>query len=249
MPGIVNKTTVNEFKKDLKRASSFALAEFDKVSVKDFEEFRRNLQAKGSWCKVMKNRLLRIAFKENGLESPDEFFQGSTLAVMSEGEVTDYAKVLADLSKKIEEVKIKGGFIEGKAVSGDEIMAISKLPSREVLIAKILGSMNAPVTNFVCVLSAVLKSLLYVLKAVGEKKAQSEVVKGEGVTGESGEETKTAQDENVSPESKEKELVKEKEPASEKAEASTDNAKTGELSGDKPSDADKNESKKPNEDK
>ena len=124
MPGIVNKTIVNEIKKDLNRASSFALAEFDKVSVKDFEEFRRNLQAKGSWCKVMKNRLLSIAFKENGFEPPDEFFKGSTLAVMSEGEVTDYARVLADLSKKIKEVKIKGGFIEGKAVSGEEIMVI-----------------------------------------------------------------------------------------------------------------------------
>ncbi len=227
MPGIVNKTIVNEFKKDLNRASSFALAEFDKVSVKDFEEFRRNLQAKGSWCKVMKNRLLSIAFKENGLEPPDEFFKGSTLAVMSEGEVTDYAKVLADLSKKIQEVKIKGGFIEGKAVSGDEIMAISKLPSREVLIAQILGSMNAPITNFVCVLSAVLKSLLYALKAIGEKKAsQPKVVKEEGVTGESGEQTKTAQGENVSPESEDK-------PVSEKGDPSPDNAKTDELSEDK----------------
>ena len=136
----------------------------------------------------------------------------------------------------------KVGFNRGKCFSGDEIMAIEKWASREVLIAKILGSMNAPITNFACVLSAVLKSLLYVLKAVGEEKAQSEVVKEEGVTGQSGEETKTAQGENVSPESKDK-------PVSEKVDPSPDNAETGELSGDKPSDADKNESKKPNEDK
>ena len=81
------------------------------------------------------------------------------------------AKVLTEFIKKAKKITIKCGVVDRKVISADGVQALSELPPKEVLIAKMMGSLNAPITNFVGVLSATLRSLVYAVDAVRKQKA------------------------------------------------------------------------------
>ena len=170
MPSVINQEIVNELESELGKLASMALAEFDKVPVKNLESLRRELDAKKTQCQVMKNRLLRVVLKKKGIDLPESCYQGASLAVYSDGEITYYVKILVDFSKKNETMKIKGGIMNNKFLSKEDVVAISKLPSREVLIATMLGTLNAPISNFVNVLNGVLRNFVCVIKAIEDKK-------------------------------------------------------------------------------
>ncbi len=141
------------------------------MDVEAVNALRSQLRAVGVDYRVVKNTLLRLAAKGTDAECLEAQLQGPTAVAFAGDDPVAPAKVLADLAKASKFFELKGGVMGGKQLSVDDIKALAELPSREVLLARVLGSISAPATNFVGVLAAVPRALVQVLAAIQEQKA------------------------------------------------------------------------------
>jgi len=171
----VNKETkgnvVSELSELLNSSKATFLADYRGMDVEAVNKLRGELRLLGVDYRVAKNTLMRLAAKGTGAECLEPHLQGPTAVAFAQDDVAAPAKVLAELAKVSKFFELKGGVMDGKALSVDDIKALAELPSREVLLAKVLGSISAPATNFVGVLAAVPRSLVQVLAAIQEQKA------------------------------------------------------------------------------
>jgi len=120
---------------------------------------------------VAKKTLLDIAAKEAGLEGVDpKQFSGSILTAVAQDEVSA-AKLLNELTKENEDVQLVAGVLEGKGIDAEEVAQLASLPGKEELLAKLVGSLNSPVSGFVNALAGNVRGLVTVLSAIQEKKA------------------------------------------------------------------------------
>ncbi|MEG2857538.1 MAG: 50S ribosomal protein L10, partial [Clostridia bacterium] len=116
----------------------------------------------------------RFAAKSIGYDSLEDVLSGTTAVAISMTDPVAPAKIIAEFAKKSKDVfNIKAGFVDGKVIDSAEVQALAELPSREVLIAKMLGSMQAPITGFVRVLSGNITGLAIALNAIAEQKANA----------------------------------------------------------------------------
>jgi large subunit ribosomal protein L10 len=165
---------VKELKEQMTSSKGVVITSYRGLTVANDTKLRRALREAGVHYHVVKNTMMRIAAKDAGLEEIAEHLEGTTAMAYSEDAVAP-AKVICDFIKKnkLDEANIlsvKVGLVEGKVIDEKEVKALASLPSREELIAKMLGSMNAPITNTVGVLSGVLRNFVYALEAVRAKK-------------------------------------------------------------------------------
>lgn len=165
---------VGVLREKFQKAQLAILADYKGLTVAEFNQLRRNLEAKNSAIKVVKNRLAKIAAKGTPQEILTDFFKGTTAVATTEADPTGPAKVLIDFIKENEKVVIKAAAMLGRALSTAEVKALASLPSREVLLAKMMGSMLAPATNWVSVLAQIPRSLVNVLAAVRVKKGKEQ---------------------------------------------------------------------------
>lgn len=165
------KEVVQELSEKIKSAKTIVLADYRGLTVEQDTELRNALRKAGVEYKVVKNTLTRFAANENGLEGLDPFLNGPTAMAISTADPVAPAKVLSEFSKKYEKLELKAGVVEGKVIDIDGIKALAELPPREVLIAKVLGGFNAPISGFVNVLNGNLRGLAVALNAIAEKKA------------------------------------------------------------------------------
>ena len=149
------KQVVQELTEKVKAAQSIVLADYRGLTVEQDTALRNALRAAGVEYKVVKNTLTSFAMKENGLEGLDPFLNGPTAMAISSTDVVAPAKVLAEFAKKFEKLELKAGIVEGKVVDVNVIQTLAELPSREVLIARVLGSLNAPITGLAVALNAI----------------------------------------------------------------------------------------------
>jgi large subunit ribosomal protein L10 len=170
MPNVKNQEIVKNLTEKFKTMKGLILTEYRGLTVEEISALRLKLRPFGSEYAVVKNTLSKIAFKEAGIES-GENFSGSTALVIESGDIVSPAKVVVEFAKTHAKLKIKAGFLEGKFVNAAVVEQLSVLPSKEVLIARMLGSMNAAVTGFVNVLSANIRGLVTVLDAIAKKQA------------------------------------------------------------------------------
>lgn len=154
----------------LKNAKAVIFTDFRKLKVSEMTELRSKLRKTSALLKVIKNRLTRRVLDKEGLKEIEKYVEGPTAMATSEADPASVAKVLVEFAKEHEHLKVRGGLIEGKALEYSQINALAKLPSREVLIAKALGSMQAPATNLAYVLSAIPQKLARAINAIKEKK-------------------------------------------------------------------------------
>lgn len=161
---------VQELKDKFSKSSSAILVDYKGLNVEEVTELRSNFRQAGVDYKVYKNTLTEIAAKEIGLEGLIPFLEGPTAIAFSEHDPVAPAKILTDAIKKYKKIEFKAGVVEGKVVDVNSVKALADLPSKEELIAKILGSMNAPITNLVGVLSGPTRALAYALNAIREQK-------------------------------------------------------------------------------
>lgn len=155
------------------KAKSLLFVGYDALGVKDNEALRLKLKAENSEYYVPKKTLMNMALKENKIEANIKDYPGKVAAVFSYEDEVASAKILGAFRKdKEKESKISflGGILEGKLLSKEEVQALSMLPSKTELYAKMVGSMNAPISGFVNVLAGNLRSLVGVLKAIESKK-------------------------------------------------------------------------------
>ena len=171
----MNKETkgkvVSELSELLKSSKATFLADYRGMDVEAVNKLRGELRPLGVDYRVAKNTLMKRAAKGTDAECLNEHLQGPTAVAFAKEDPVAPAKVLAEMAKASKVFELKGGILDGKLLSNDDIMALAELPSREVLLAKVLGSINAPASNFVGVLAAVPRSLVQVLAAIQDQKA------------------------------------------------------------------------------
>lgn len=143
------------------------------LTVEEVTQLRSLLFKEKVELHVVKNTLAKIALREAGISGLDEMLAGPTALALAMGDAIAPARVLNKFAKDHEKLSLRGGWVDGKAMSDKDIKAIANLPSREQLLAKALGSMKAPITGFVMVLSGTQRKLLYALNAVKEQKAKT----------------------------------------------------------------------------
>lgn len=154
-----------------RRMKAAAFASISGFTMKDADNLRAKGRQAGVEIVVAKKTLLKLAAKEAGQESVDpSALEGSILSAFAFDDEVSAAKVLADLVKEKETIKILGGVLEGKLVDASEVKKLAALPSKTELLVKLVGSLNAPVSGFVDVLAGNLRGLVTVLKAVQDKK-------------------------------------------------------------------------------
>lgn len=161
--------------KGLIDSKPFILISYNGLTAAAFSSFRSKLAALGAECHIVPNKLLRVAAEGLGLEAvAGAELSGATAMVSGSCDPVALARSVRDFIKEQKEkVAVKWGFVEGVLVSADEVHALADLPSREVLLAQLLGLLEAPAGQFVRVLNAKVTSIVYVLNAFLSKKEQA----------------------------------------------------------------------------
>lgn len=167
------REVVNGISEKMKAAKAMVFTDYRGLTVQQDTELRSALRKAGVDYKVVKNTLTRFAANENGLEGLDTFFNGPTAMASSDSDPVAPAKVLSEYAKKYDKLELKVGVLEGKIIDVNGIKALAELPSRDVLIARVLGGFNAPISGFVNVLNGNIRGLAVALNAIAEQKANA----------------------------------------------------------------------------
>jgi len=156
---------VAELHEKLKDVKLAVLADYSGIKVKDITDLRNNLRKAESEFKVVKNNLLSIALKDTEFLPLDDHLKGPKALMMNFGDVVEPTKILVEFAKKNDKLEIEAGVLDGRILSRDQIKALAELPSREVLLGKLLSVLVGAQTQLVTVLSAVPRGLVQVLEA------------------------------------------------------------------------------------
>lgn len=152
------KQAVAELVESLKNAQAGVLFDYRGLTVEQDTALRNELRAAGVDYHVVKNTLTRFAAKEVGLDELDEILHGPTALALSSDDALAPARVLSKFAEdNADVVSIKSGFMDGKVISVDEVNVYAKIPSKEVLISKMLGSLQAPISKLARTLDAIAK--------------------------------------------------------------------------------------------
>ena len=161
---------INQINEKFKSNPSVFVLEFKGLTVKELENVRKDLRQTNSELKIVKNTLLKKAAEDTDAGQLSNLFVGSTAIAFCNEDSAATAKVFVKSAKEYGLLNIKGGLLEGKVVSVDEIEKISKLPSRVELIAQFMGLLNSPISNLLYSLQNMQTKFLYALEALKEKK-------------------------------------------------------------------------------
>jgi large subunit ribosomal protein L10 len=161
---------VSELQEKLKEAKLGVLTSFSGMNVAKMEALRNALRKSNAELKVVKNTLLGIASKETDFSILADHFKWPVAIVLSHKDPVGPTKVLIDFAKKNPELEIKVGVLDGKLLTRSDISALAELPSREVLLGKLVSVMAAVPTSFVTVLSGVPRNFVQLLNAYCDKK-------------------------------------------------------------------------------
>jgi len=164
-------SVVEEVQEKLKKANATFIAEYQGIKAQSMNEFRASLRKSSMDFKVVRNTLARRAVKGTPIESIGAQLKGPTAIAFSYDDAAAAAKLLVQFAKDQPKLVLKLGTLGDKVISVAEIKGLAELPSREVLLGKMLGSMKSPMSGIVGVLSGVPRKLLYALNAVKDQKA------------------------------------------------------------------------------
>jgi large subunit ribosomal protein L10 len=164
---------VEELSDKFAKAKIAIVTDYQGMPVAVLEGLRRELKKSNAEIRVAKNTLLRRAVQGTSFEGMGEFFKGSTAVAISYDDPVAPAKVLTAFIKGHPDFAIRMGSMDGKSLSAKDLVALSALPSREVLLGQLLSVMNAVPTSFVRVLNGVPTKMLYLLNGLADKKGQA----------------------------------------------------------------------------
>jgi large subunit ribosomal protein L10 len=162
---------VAELTEEFRSSSAAVLTEYRGLTVAQLKELRRSLGADTSYA-VVKNTLTKIAAREAGVAAFDDLLQGPSAIAFVKGDPVEAAKGLRDFSRAHPMLVIKGGVLDGKSLSPDELRKLADLESREVLLAKMAGAMQASLQNAVSLFAAPLAQTARVIEALRQKAEQ-----------------------------------------------------------------------------
>ncbi len=148
------KAHVAEIKEILSNSKSFVIAEYRGLTVSEISGFKRTLAKSNAKCNVFKNTMVYRAAEEEGLQGIHDILEGPNAFIYADDPIAA-PKEVAKFAKTHPNFVIKGGVVEGKVVSADEVKTIAKLPGREGLLSMLCSVLQAPVRNFACAVKAV----------------------------------------------------------------------------------------------
>lgn len=161
-----------DYQDGLKRAKSVVFVNFDKLKVKEIEQLRKQCRAENIGYVVAKKTLMKLAMRDAGLDSVNpKAFDNSVATVFGFDDEVAPARVVQTFAKDHEALKTIGGILEGSYVDRERVLALATLPSKQELLGKLVGTIQAPVSGFVNVLAGNLRGLLYALNAIKESKS------------------------------------------------------------------------------
>ncbi|MBE7041726.1 MAG: 50S ribosomal protein L10 [Ruminococcaceae bacterium] len=149
------KEAVNVLAEKMEKAVAGVMVDYRGLTVEQDTKLRNELRAAGVEYAVVKNTLTRFAANRIGYTEFDEVLNGPTALALSYDDVVAPARVLADFAEKNDALEIKAGFMEGKAMSIDEVVALSKIPSKDTLYAMLAGGLNATIAGLARAIDAV----------------------------------------------------------------------------------------------
>ena len=152
-----------------KRSQAVILVEYTGVKMKDMDPIRAKVRESWAEFHVVKNTLARRVFAQQGMSLPDEFLLKSTAISFAFSDPAATAKALADATKGMGFVKVKGGFIGGQMLSASQVKALAELPPLPVVRAQLLGTLQAPAAKLVRTIAEPARSLAAVFRAFSEK--------------------------------------------------------------------------------
>jgi len=151
----LKKPVVEEISANIKDAQSVVLVDYRGLTVEQDTKLRKTLREEGITYKVYKNTMMNFAFKGTDFEALSGLLEGPNAIAISTTDATAPARVLSKFAKDAPKLELKAGVVEGVFYDANGIQAVAKIPSREELLSKLLGSLQSPITNFARVIKQV----------------------------------------------------------------------------------------------
>jgi large subunit ribosomal protein L10 len=165
---------VERVAQSIQEARSVILNDFTGLNVEKISQLRRLCRERNVEFRVVKNTLARRGVAGSPAEGLTEHFQGPTAIAISREDENSAAKVLAEFAQEHEAPKFKAGFVDGNVIDAAQVLALSKLPSRDELLSQVLAGIKSPASGLVGVLQGPLRNLVSVLGQIREAKEKSE---------------------------------------------------------------------------
>jgi len=158
---------VEELVEKIEKQKAMFFVEISGIKVNDVNQLRNNLKEENSELKVVKKTLMEIALDKAGIKQVDpRELKGELAVVFGYQDLVTPAKIVYDFADENESLEILGGFFEEKVREKEKVIQFAKLPSKDELLARLVGSINAPISNFVNVLQGNMRSLVYALDQI-----------------------------------------------------------------------------------
>ncbi len=162
---------IDSIKNDFKQAQASFVVSTKGMTVSAVQNLRRALYAKQGKIRVIKNTLLIRATSDiDGLKDLSPYFKDQIAIILAPTEAPAIAKIIYDASKELEQLKLKAGTLDSRVISIEQIEFLASLPSREVMLARLCGTLQAPIAAYVSILNQLIVRLLWVLKEIEKKK-------------------------------------------------------------------------------
>ncbi len=163
-------TIVSELSESFSRAKFTVVADYCGLKVSEFQKIRVELRNCNSEIRVAKNTLLKRAVTDTGNAALSDYFSGTTAVIMAYADPVEPAKVVTKFANDNEKFKIRSAVLDGETIGVDKLVALSKLPSKEVLLGQLLSTWKNVPTGLVQVLSGVPRTFVYALQAIKNQK-------------------------------------------------------------------------------
>lgn len=172
---------VAQYTELLEQSRGIILVDYRGLSVADMQRIRGTMRPISGQLQVIKNRLMALALEEVDISLPDEWLTGPTAIGYCSDEVPPIAKALMDARDETGMLDIKGGWMSGSVISAQQVKSIAALPSREVLLAQVLGAINGPSRQVAGVVASGVRRILNVLQAYVDKMEEEDAAPDAGM--------------------------------------------------------------------
>lgn len=162
---------LKKYKDLIENKSGYLLVNSDKIDTATVTKLKIELKNVGANFTILKNSIFKVALQDSKKPLQTQDFDGPTALISIEQDPTEPAKLVKKVQKELELLSPRNGVYQGEFLTAQRVMQLADIPSREVLLSRLVGTMNAPLTGFMNVLTGNVRGLTMVLKGISEKKS------------------------------------------------------------------------------
>lgn len=163
------KTIIADLKEKIAKTAFAVVTDHTRLTVAELTDLRKRLSQKNADYKIAKNTLIKLAIKDSSLKELDGLLEGPTALLLGYGDPTECAKAFVEFTKEVEKGKIKGGLLDGKLLTKEDIKLFASLPSKPVLLGQIAGLIVAPTSSIVGIFENLIRDIALLACEVAKK--------------------------------------------------------------------------------